>query len=151
MADVRVKELIKKYLTEGKVMQLATVSNGKPWVCTVYYVFYSGNLYWLSWPERRHSRELAHNSQVAATVAVKLDVPVIGVQVEGLAVEVKNEDEIKTVMALYTEKYNAGHSFYDAFTQGKNHHYMYKLTPEKVQLFDELHFPKNDIKQVEQL
>lgn len=145
------QELISQYLIEGRVMQLATSVQDAPWICTVYYVVYQGNIYWLSWPERRHSQEIATNSQVAAAIVVKQDLPVIGLQIEGNAAEVADTGEVKAVMELYTAKYGSGTKFYDAFVRGENHHRMYKLTPRKIALFDEVNFPANDIKVIERL
>lgn len=142
MADIRVKELVDTYLDEGQAMQLATSANDIPWICTVYYVFYSGRLYWLSWPERRHSEGVAVNARVAAAIVVKQDLPVVGLQIEGVAGEVADADEVKAVMELYVAKYGSGARFYEAFIKGKNRHRIYKLTPKRVNLFDELHFPK---------
>lgn len=149
MADIRVKELVDTYLAEGRVMQIATSVKDIPWVCSVYYVALEGCIYWLSWPERRHSREIATNAQVAAAIVVKQDLPVIGVQVEGVAEEVADADVVKTVMELYVAKYGSGAKFYDAFIKGENHHRMYRLTPRKIALFDEVNFPANDIQVIE--
>lgn len=151
MADSRVEALIQEYLAAAQLMQLATVQGEKPWICTVYYVFHEGSLYWLSWPERRHSQELAKNPYVAAAIAVKHDLPVIGLQIEGTAEEVGDASEVEVVMELYVAKYNAGKKFYSAFVAGTNHHRMYRLTPHEIVLFDELNFPENDTKVVEQL
>lgn len=151
MADIRINKLVQKYLSEGRVMQLATSVQDTPWICTVYYVVYEGEIYWLSWPERRHSQEIAENSQVAAAIVVKQDLPVIGVQIEGAATEVSDVDIVKVAMELYVAKYDSGAKFYDAFVKGKNHHHMYRLTPRSIALFDEVNFPANNIKVIERL
>lgn len=134
--------LIKEHLQNGELMQLATVRDNKPWNCTVYFVELDGKIYWLSWPERRHSREIADNPHVAAAIVVKADWPVIGVQIEGIADVVDDADEVKRVMDVYTEKYHGfGKDFYELFMAGENKHQMYRLTPEHVTMFDELNFP----------
>jgi len=123
-------------------MQLATVHDGKPWIATVYFVTDDElKVYWLSWPERRHSQELAEQVNVAATVVVKQDQPVIGVQFEGIAEEVTDLKTIKEIMKLYVAKYNKGEKFYDAVVSGTNKHHIYKLTPDDISLFDEVTFP----------
>ncbi len=134
-------EYIKKYLSESKFMQLATVADNKPWVCTLHFVTdEDANIYWLSLPTRRHSEEIAGNNQVA--VAVKTDMPVVGVQAEGTAEIVTDIDTITKVMDLYVERHGTGKTFVDRVVQGIDNHKMYKLTPKRFQLFDELNFPK---------
>lgn len=140
---MKTQELLKNYVEQGTVMQLATVANDKPWICTVYYVADEGmNIYWLSFPSRRHSREIAENAHVAITIPVKFDTPVIGVQAEGSASVVNDLDTILTVMKQYTQKYDVGHDFYDNFMNGTNQHHLYKFIPKTFVLFDEVNFPE---------
>lgn len=139
------KQIVRGYLQgSAQTMQLATVHAGKPWIATVYFVADDDlNLYWLSWPERRHSQELAVQADVAAAVVVKQDQPVIGVQLAGNAEEMTDLETIKEIMKLYVAKYNKGEKFYDAVVAGTNKHHMYKLTPNDISLFDEMTFPGN--------
>jgi uncharacterized protein YhbP (UPF0306 family) len=135
-------ELIKQHLSHARMMQIATVSGDQPWICTVYYVEDEQlNLYWLSFPSRRHSQEIAAHSKVAVAVPIKFDKPVIGVQAEGLAVAVTDKTVVKKTMELYSERHNSGHNFYDSFVAGTNEHMLYKFTPTKMFLFDEVSFP----------
>src|SRR4051812_25802508 len=127
--NMETAELIKKYLEDGRLMQIATVNGGQPWICSVYYVVdESQNLYWLSLPSRRHSQDIAKDNRVAIAVAIKRDQPVIGIQVEGTAATVTDHEIIKRVMQLYTKRYNSGQDFYDNFVSGKNQHILYKFT-----------------------
>lgn len=134
---------LKNYLQgDAQTMQLATVHASKPWIATVYFVTDDDmNVYWLSWPERRHSKELVEQSDVAATVVVKTDQPVIGVQFAGRANEVTDPAVVQRVMKLYVAKYNTGKGFCDAFAAGTNKHHMYMLVPTDMSLFDEVNFP----------
>ena len=142
------RELIKSYLPQGLVMQLATVSEGQPWACTLYYVHDDDmNLYWLSMPARRHSREVSKHYQVAAAIVVKYDLPVVGLQVEGAAQMVKDGPTVKRVMDSYITKYGAGKDFYDNYQRGTNKHQLYKLTPKKIVLFDEQNFSGEQARQ----
>ncbi len=144
------RTLLNKYLLDGNVMQLATVSKGKPWICTVFYVTDDKmNIYWLSLPSRRHSRDIAEQPQVAVTVPIKFDLPVIGVQAEGTAETVDNHSIIKTVMKKYTEKYGSGKLFYDNFIAGKNQHQMYQFKPKKYVIFDEVNFPEDGSREID--
>lgn len=123
----------------ARTMQLATVQDGRPWVATVYFVVNDElNVYWLSWPERRHSRELAVHEQVAAAIVLKSDPPVVGVQVEGVAEQVDDPAQVRHIMGQYDAKYHQGGQFADIFAAGKNHHVLYRLIPHTYAIFDEL-------------
>lgn len=142
MVQRDISELIRKYLSEGKVMQLATVRDDQPWVCSVYFVADKElNIYWLSLPERRHSQELATNTKAAITIPIKLDQPVIGLSVEGVAKVVSDPKQIRRTMKLYINRYQTGEKFYDNFIAGKNKHLLYHFKPAKFVLFDEVNLP----------
>lgn len=146
MAANQVQGLIRGYLPQGTIMQVASVAAGQPWICTVYYVSDDAcNLYWLSLPSRRHSRELASHPKAAAAVAIKYyRKPVIGLQVEGDVEEVTDASLIARIMKRYVAKYNAGKYFYDNFVAGKNQHRLYRLKPRLIVLFDEVHFDRSN-------
>jgi uncharacterized protein YhbP (UPF0306 family) len=141
MSD-QLKPLLFKYLKEGKVMQVATSADSRPWVCSVYFVpDDQHNLYWLSVPNRRHSSEIAKNNKIAIAIAVKFDKnPIIGIQAEGSAAVVDDDETVKKVLPAYVEKYGNGKDFYELFKAGKNQHQLYKFTPKKYFLFDEVNF-----------
>lgn len=140
---------IKKNLDEMRMMQVASVRAGQPWICTVYFVAdEQQNLYWLSLPERRHSQEISEHNKVAVAVPVKFDTqPVIGIQAEGSAEIVQDAGEVKKAMNLYVKKYNLGKDFYDNFTAGKNKHVLYKFLPRKFVLFDEMNYSGDKARQ----
>lgn len=133
---------------EQKVMQLATVRDGQPWICTVYFVLHKGNFYWLSFPERRHSQELADNTNAAIAVAIKRDAPVIGIQAEGNVLVVKERGEVETVLSLYVAKYGKGGSFMERFLKGENQHLLYRFVPRKIMRFDEMNHADNPYENV---
>lgn len=135
--------LVSKYLEQGEVMQLATSVNDQPWVVSVYYVSFQDRVYWLSFPSRRHSQDIEANSKVAATIMIKADRPVIGVEVAGVAKLVNDTNMVQEVMRIYIEKYGEGDKFYANFLQGTNKHGMYCLVPQEIVLFDEVNFPDN--------
>lgn len=136
-------QLIPKYLANAEVMQLATVHNGQPWICSVYFVAHENNLYWLSLPSRRHSQELMNHDRAAVAIAVKTDMPVIGIQMEGTVSEVIDTETVGAVMAGYTKKYDTGYDFYDNYLTGTNQHHMYRFAPVGIMLFDEVNFAGN--------
>jgi uncharacterized protein YhbP (UPF0306 family) len=142
-------DLIRSYLPTGRMMQVATVHDDQPWICTVYFVEDDDlNLYWLSLPSRRHSLEIAKHNKIAVAVPIKFDKPVIGIQAEGTAVAVADKELIADVMQRYVERYNSGKQFYDNFVAGKNQHVLFKFTPKKYVLFDEVSFPDDGRKEI---
>lgn len=142
-------ELIRQYLPKGRMMQVATVSGDQPWICTVYFVEDDDlNLYWLSLPTRRHSQEIAAHSKVAVAVPIKFDKPVTGIQAEGVAEPVTDKQTIADIMRRYVDRYNSGQQFYDLFVAGQNQHVLYKFTPSKYVLFDEVTFPDDGRKEI---
>lgn len=125
-------------------LQVATVAAGQPWVATVYFVVDAQlNFYWLSLPTARHSIELNVNSRVSIAIAIKPDLPVIGVQAEGIAAEVTDIVTIGRVMPSYIKKYGAGKQFLQFAKKGTAKHRLYKFTPKNLQLFDERTYPPN--------
>ena len=135
-------DTFRRYFGQTKVLQVATVKNRKPWIATVYFVAdKSLNLYWLSLPTRRHSMEIMDDRHVAIAIAVKTDQPVIGIQGEGTVEVVTNAGTVQGIMEKYVAKYDSGHDFYDNFVQGTNKHRMYRFTPERYALFDEVNYP----------
>lgn len=137
----QLRQQIYAYLEQGKLAQLATARDDRPWVCTVYYVVDEYfDIYWLSYPTRRHSQDVAANSRVALTVAIKPDLPVIGVQMEGEAGEVTDPAAAEAVMQRYVDKYDEGKQFLANIRRGTNKHRLYRLRPERIVLFDEMNF-----------
>ncbi len=135
-------DVVRHYLPYGRTMQIATVEDDQPWISTVYFVEDDElNLYWLSFPSRRHSQEIAKHSKIAVAVPIKLDRPVIGVQAEGTAEAVADKDLIATVMERYVERHGVGKQFYDKYVAGENRHVLFKFVPSTFVLFDEVNFP----------
>lgn len=131
-----------EFLGLGMVMQLATSRDNTPWISTVYFVADAErNIYWLSLPGRRHSEEVTNNPHVAIAIAIKQDLPVIGIQAEGTVAIVEDAAVVEKILADYMKKYDgAGKEFHQRFLAGKNQHQLYKLTPSSLVLFDEVHF-----------
>jgi len=127
--------------SDARTMQLATVDADGPWVASVYFVADDDmNLYWLSWPDRRHSAAIGQGAEVAAAVVIKADQPVVGVQLAVRAQEVSDPLVVREITEKYIAKYQQGEQFYPAFLAGTNRHKMYRLSPTRIQLFDELHY-----------
>lgn len=137
------KALIQNYLRSAKVMQLATVENGKPWVCTVNFAVDDNlNLYWMSLRTTHHSQHLKNSSQVAGAI-VKDPAVIQGLQFEGSAAEV-SEKELDSVNEIYEQRY--GHKperLEEAKSNNSSVRGFYKVKPSKFVLFDKLNFPDN--------
>src|SRR5438105_1228740 len=102
-------------------MQIASASGDQPWICTVHYAEDEDqNLYWLSLPTRRHSKEIALNNKIAVAMAVKTDQPVIGIQAEGTAEAVMTPGEVAKLMNVYTNKHGVGQKFHESVVNGTN-------------------------------
>jgi uncharacterized protein YhbP (UPF0306 family) len=136
-----VQKLIQEYLDTTKAMQIATVRDGQPWLCTVYFAADEKfNLYWSSLKSRRHSQEIASHAQVAATI-VKDTEHKQALQIVGEAFEVSGE-ELERVDAIYSAK--LGHKperLAEIRSGGVGSRAYYKLAPSAISLWDEINFP----------
>ncbi len=145
-----IEKIIRKYLKIAHMMQIATIKDGQPWCCTVYFVSDENlNLYWISIPERRHSQEILENEKVAAAIPIK-HIPgenVIGIQVEGDAKLVQDLKEIKRIAPIYADRYGRSKKWCDDFIAGKTKHKLYRVTPRLFVLFDEETFPTDPRKE----
>jgi nitroimidazol reductase NimA-like FMN-containing flavoprotein (pyridoxamine 5'-phosphate oxidase superfamily) len=125
-------------LVESRVIQLATQAEGKPWICTIYFVVLGNDIFWLSYPNRKHSEQIAHNPAVAVTAVIKTDIPVVSISVEGEAEVITDRATVKEVMEAYVAKYGEGSAFFERFVAGTNKHAMYKLRSRCMTVFDEV-------------
>ena len=122
-------------------MQLATVCNSQPWICSLHFAADNeSNIYWISKSTGHHSEEIAANPSVAVAIAVKTDRPLIGIQAEGIAEIVQDTDLLKSAMERYIERHGTDRSFADQIIAGTNEHKLYKFTPKSFSLFDEVNF-----------
>jgi uncharacterized protein YhbP (UPF0306 family) len=140
----KLQDLIITYLDETRMMQVATCANNQPWCCTVYFsVDNLHNLYWISKPDRRHSEELRRNPKVAGVI-VQPHTPgdkVRGLQFQGLAHQISDPGEIRTLAESYVERF-AQHALAEDMISGANPQCLYQIKPETFVLFDELNFPE---------
>jgi len=135
------KNLITRYLTDNKHMQLATVHDGRPWICTVYFVADDNfNLHWTSSRSRQHSLEILNDPHAAVTVVHDTERKQ-ALQMTGQAFEVDDAD-LERVHGLYCGKFGA--KDYD-LDEMKNHspearsYWVFK--PTSISLWDEVNFP----------
>lgn len=144
------RKLIEEYLKEAKLMQVATAAGNKPWVCSVWYVHDENfNLYFISRKDRRHSKEIKNNSEVAGTIVIPheegIGQKVRGIQFEGKA-EIIGIGGLFKAYNLLKEKYpNVVKSIptLDLIKKGSVLVRLYKIIPKTIVLFDEINFPDN--------
>lgn len=93
---MNVEKIVREYIDKTVHMSLATTSENVPWVCEVHFAYDDNlNLYFRSLKSRRHSQEIAANSNVAGNIIDKyaLGDAVVGVYFEGKAELLKASDE----------------------------------------------------------
>lgn len=136
------KDLINQYLSEKKDMQLATVANNEPWICTVYFVHDDNfNLYWTSGRSRQHSLEILNDPRSAVTV-VRDNERKQALQMTGNAYEVA-DDELERVHKLYQSKYGTkDYDLEDMKQRNPDGRSYWLFKPTEISLWDEVNFPE---------
>jgi uncharacterized protein YhbP (UPF0306 family) len=140
------KELIREYLKEAKLMQLATSLDGQPWVCSVWFVADNDlNIYWFSSTARRHSEEVLKNPKVAGAIVLPHtpDDPPRGIQFSGEATVLEDEAEIEKVISYYSGRIFTDEKIKEFMDDKDNPHKFYKIKPTQFVLFDVVNFPEN--------
>ncbi len=135
MDDIR--RIVREILEKGYLLSLATVDGGGVWVSDVIYVNdESLSLYWLSLPTARHSRAIALNPKVAAsiTISARPGEKDEGLQIEGVAEKI--DDDILEMSAKHLAKRGrpAPKKAGEIFEPGQS---WYRLKPKKIELIYE--------------
>lgn len=154
MPDENIKSLIKEFLSSHIQFALAT-SGDHPWIATMYYgVDDDLNIYFLTSPQTIHAKGLKANPKVSAVIAdspQKPDSKKLGMQIYGLATELKGESEIKSgftiwckVLGVTDPKYS-----YEGIESGDLHYRLYKLVPKKIKYYNEALWDEGDEKTLE--
>lgn len=103
-------ETIRAFLASQSSLALATVNaNGHPEIAPLFYVSDEAlNLYWLSSPTSRHSLNLMAHGWVAAAIypAVWQWAEIRGLQIEGAASTVTEEEARAEILRLYRRKFD---------------------------------------------
>jgi uncharacterized protein YhbP (UPF0306 family) len=140
------KKLIKDYLFEAKIMQLATSIDMQPWVCNVWFApDEEMNIYWFSSITRRHSDEVTKNPKVAAAIVLPQtpdDAP-RGLQLEGTAESLTNEKDIDKARSVYEGRIFPKETIDKLIENKEKPHRFYRIKPTKIVLFDVVNFPDN--------
>lgn len=128
------------YLQEHNVMTLATAGPEGLWAAAVFYVNHGFNLYFLSAPTSRHSRNLEAQPRVAATIQEDYeDWPEIkGIQLEGEARRITGVEQASAI-ARYGLKFPIIADLSRApreIVKAMNDIAWYRLTPDRFYLID---------------
>lgn len=146
----KLEALIKDYLEKQKLMQLATVSDGKPWACSVWQASDDDlNIYFFSAITRRHSIEIEDNSNIAGALALPHtpeDKP-RGLQFEGTVTQLTDESDISSARKLYQGRIFDGPTIDGFMSHPDRPHVFYKITPKLFVLFDTVNFPDDPRKE----
>lgn len=134
------QKLLLQYFEKNRLMQLATVSNGQPWLCNLYYVTdEDNNIYWTSARSRRHSKEILSDPTVAVTI-VHDDENKQALQITGKASEVPLED-IERVDQLYATKFGHKDRLTEIMANLPEGRAYWVVKPDFISLWDEVNFP----------
>jgi len=144
-SENEVREVVKKYLDEKPVLQLATSVNDKPYSVSLHYYSDSEmNIYFASGDASRHSIELLENPQVCAGILVfegsETEQWVAAISIEGKCA-VATPEEIETIVDGYCAKLGKDRSLIDKTLDGNIPVSMHKVTPTKITLYDSKNFP----------
>jgi uncharacterized protein YhbP (UPF0306 family) len=146
MDGMQLKQLIQQYLQETKVMQLATVSEGKPWVCNVWFAADENmNIYWISSVNRRHSKDLASNPHVAGAVCLPQapEEKQRGLQFEGVAEMLTSQADVQKAMGCYVDRIFSKEKLEGFLNHPERPHKFYRVKPSLFVLLDAANFPGN--------
>jgi uncharacterized protein YhbP (UPF0306 family) len=138
---MELQQLLREYFENSKLMQLATVNDGQPWVCNVFFVTdEDNNIYWTSAKVRRHSKDIISNSITAATI-VRSENKKQALQITGKSYEVTLEDA-ERVNKLYGNKFGQKQSrLEEVLANTPDGRAYYVLRPKTIFFWDEVNFP----------
>lgn len=135
------KELLQQYFNENTLMQLATINDGQPWLCNVYFVTdEENNIYWTSTKARRHSKEILQDPRSACTI-VHDSKRKQALQITGKSYQVPKED-LEKVYKIHSQKYGEKISrLEEALEDLPDGRAFWVLKPETISFWDEVNFP----------
>ncbi len=131
-----------KYLKSQRLMCISTCSSA-PWASIVFYTIDEDmRMYFVSEPESRHCTDISNNSNVACAVfdsRQKAAKKKIGVQIQGIASEVKDHKEIKRALKMWNMS-NPGLEKlinFDAIKKVSIESRVYRIEPKLIKFFNE--------------
>jgi len=150
--DTKLRQLIVDYMTEQKLMQLATIGQTGPWVCSVWQAFDEDlNIYFFSATNRQHSMEIEKDNRVAGALAkphTVSDTP-RAVQFSGTAQKLTDPADIAKARSVYEGRIFDAETINKLMENNERPHVFYKITPTKLVLFDVENYPENSRRELE--
>lgn len=138
-----IRELIKQLLQDAPLFTLATSMNGQSWCCDMIFVWDQDfNLYWLSSPESRHSKEIEQNPKVSATVTL-VDQQGKGrsLQIEGTCNVINDDKRRFEADKNFKDRHHmTGLLTLEQALEETKHLKLYQLSPTKIYLTHEPKF-----------
>ncbi len=129
---MELNKTIETYLSTHNIATLSTCVENIPHASTVEYVNNGLVLYFSTNPETQKAKNMEKNNRVSLTIDE--DYPdwtkIQGIQMDGIAEEIKDPSELKLASSLYLEKF----PFVADFPPSNNK--MYKVTPTKIYFLD---------------
>lgn len=139
----KIRKLIKEYLGEAKMMQLATNDGDQPWVCNVWFASDEDlNIYWFSATTRRYSKEVSKNNKVAAAIILPHtpDDPPRGIQLQGIAEVLIKQEDVDQAISVYQGRIFDKETIEELMGDEEKPHKFYKIKPTQFVLFDAVNF-----------
>lgn len=146
MEDSKLKSLIKEYLKEAKLMQLATSIDGQPWVCSVWFAADEKFcIYWFSSTTRRHSEEVLKNNKVAGAIVLPHTPSDVarGLQFQGTAEVLSDQKDIDKAISVYKDRIFSIEQINEFMSHKNRPHKFYRIKPNQFVLFDVANYPEN--------
>lgn len=144
----KIEQLIRDYLKDATLMQVATCVNNQPWVAHVWYSYDKElNLYFISRNDRRHSQEIQTQEKVAGGIVKPpfegLGQKVRGLTFQGVAKELGNAP-LNEAFNYYKSRWRQviSHVTVEAIIHDSTKVRLYKIIPSLYVLFDEINFPE---------
>lgn len=138
MNNNEIETLVREYITKTVHFSLASVKDGKPWVCEVHFAYDDDlNVYFRSLVSRRHSQEIAENANVAGTIVRQhtLEEGCGGaLYFEGVADLMTDEAARAAVMPFFAEQLGAKESILEDAAKEDGHQF-YKISVENWYLY----------------
>jgi uncharacterized protein YhbP (UPF0306 family) len=127
-----VKEMAAEHIKKHNIASIATCSNDVPYASTVEYASDGFVLYFSTNPNSQKAKNLANNSKVSLTINedIKDWTKIKGIQLEGTAVQLASEEEVRKAKNIYVEKF----PFVVHFPPSPNK--MYKVVPKRIMYLD---------------
>lgn len=144
--DIDVEQIVREYIDKTFHMSLATVQGDRPWVCEVHFVYDDDlNLYFRSQLHRRHSQEIADNSNVAGNIVKQhpLGEYPHAIYFEGNATMISDEEEMRKVFLLFQKRMNSDESILNDAKKEDGHKF-YKITVENWYAFGKFGGPSGN-------